>query len=64
MHPSIFFFNLFFLVYEGNPIRERKYAPIKLKCLLTPISSSTFVSFKVILFIFDFLEGYILFPKF
>ena len=28
---------------------------------LTPIYSSAFVSFKVILFIFDFFHGYVLF---
>ena len=59
-----FFFELFFFVHEGNSIRGRKYAPIKLKCPPIPISSSTFVSFKVILFTFDFFQGYVLFSNF
>ena len=61
-------FQNFVIVFIENPI-EGKYVPfkshksyiIKLKCPFTSISSSVFVSFKIILFIFDFFYGYVLF---
>ena len=68
--PQFFFHNLFSLFVRGIQL-ERKICTLKThkfyiimsKCPLTSISSSAFVKFKVILFIFDFLHGYVLFPK-
>ena len=67
---NFFFQNLFSLFIRGIQLERKictlkshKFYIIMLKCPLTSISRSTFVNFKVILFIFDFLQGYLLFPK-
>ena len=46
-----------FIFSKRNPTKKGNMFP------LTPISSSTFIIFKVILFIFDFFHGYDLFLK-
>ena len=71
MSPLNFFFlNLFSLflrrIQLGRkicPLESYKLYTIMLKCPLTPISSSAFINFKVILLMFDFLHDYVLLMK-